>query len=261
MLFWILVSVTIVCFRAHWFKATPLKSVATYSVLESRELFNGHNLSALVYLAGAAYAAVHDQVDMAMICVGTFLSCSAYHLSHESMFFNLDFLFASASGFIFLWTLYLAAPLGDWNTHLYVDCCTPDIMYTQYGILAIPLGLLLFIGCGLPAEISEMKAQSVEKAGGSTSPYLQLCTHCRGDSAIYNWVHPLWHLLSGAAPLLCVHFFAHQCDTSPQFHNYTMGVAPIQFGVVTVPTVPLCSLATALALNLLGNAIGIMPIQ
>lgn len=257
MWFWGLVGLSIGCFRAHWCKTTPLKSEDCYIVLESRELFNAHCCSALVYAAGAVYAAMHSQLDLAMMCVGTFLSCSAYHLSHETRFFNLDFLFAAATGFVFLWTLLLAAPLGDLNTHLYVDCCTPSIVYTQYGLLAIPIGLLLFIGCGMPSEISEIRA--TEK---NTSPYLQLCTHCRGDSTVYNWVHPVWHLVSGCAPILCAHFFAHQCDnTSPQFRDFTMGVAPLEIGAVSLPTVPLFSLVAALALNLLGNALGVMPIQ
>ena len=253
-MFWFITTIIVVVFNTHWAASTPLKRNAAYQVLNTRNPWNAHNFTALIYLAGAVYAALQSQIDMTLLLLGTFLSSSWYHLSHESTHFNLDFLFAAALGFIFVWTMYLAAPL-DWKfevnsvdnalLHSFQVTCTPNLVHTQVGLLGMPLGLLLFVGCGAPCEIIPVKGP------------LPVC-FCRGESTIYNWIHPLWHIVSGCAPLLCIHYFANHCTDSP--HAHTMGIAPL-FENPGLPTVPIYSLGTALIINIMANAAGIMPLQ
>ena len=260
---WAIVVVLIVLGYAHWSKPTPTLNDSSFKInngrLEGRQLSHPLCASGLIYLVGAGYSIVMKQFDMGILLFLTWTSSLFYHISHEARFFNIDFLFANSMAIVFLWVMALATPTElRYSFGPYLDSstsvCQPAEAYVQIGLLACPLALALFVWCGQPADIV---ALSGEKSDAGCSYF------CRVDSEIYVRIHPLWHIVSGLAPLLCVHYFSNQCN---QMDGYTMGLPDVNVQIwptlsFHVPMLPSLALCTSAALNIVANSVGIMPLR
>lgn len=257
-----LVATIALVFYPYFGKATPTlvdKRFRFNNGNSTRPLSTPHILSGLIYLSGSFYALYHSQYDISILCFLTWFSSSIYHLTHESRFFNLDFTFAFAMALIFLWTMFLSAPeiylwafgidsLSATSLLRTSSGCRPSEPHFLMGLSGIPLGIFLFVACGHPADI--VPAKSVD--GKLKDECL-----CRQDNPMYNKLHPIWHIVSGLAPVLCIHFYSSMCAAS----SPVMGIIDVNVLSMRVPTVPALSLAVSLGFNLLANVAGIMPLK
>ena len=130
--------------------------------------------SSLLYGATFFYAIYTDQPIMAFLCVMTSSGSILYHRHRESMYFNLDNIFAMGQLLIYGWSLFLAF--------------TNDNEVSEYlliGVIGIPVAIFLLVYCGMPAEISWNESKGC-------------CI--RSSSSIYDFVHSIWHIVSGLGP-------------------------------------------------------------
>jgi hypothetical protein len=268
MLLWAIVVTLILIGYAYWAKPTPTLQDPSFKSnngrLEGRRLSHPLCASGLIYLLGAGYALAMRQFDMGVLLFMTWGSSLCYHIAHEARFFNIDFLFANSVAIVFLWVMALATPaelrysFGPYLDSSATTICQPAEAYVQIGLVTCPFALALFVWCGQPADIVTLGGG--EKIGGEKTD-ASFC--CRVDSEIYLKIHPLWHIVSGLAPLLCIHYFSTQCT---QVDGYTMGLPDLNLHVLPtlsfhVPTLPSVALITSAALNIVANSVGIMPLK
>lgn len=225
-----------------------------------------------MYLLGAVYASIEEQWDMAVLLVCTFLATLAYHTSREARYFNVDFIFAMSVALIYWWTMYNATPPEYWeamyfspgldNNH---QVCQPEELTFYLGVMGLPLCVFLFALCGAPAEIVAIDKNDLGQK-------ISVGCLCRRDSAIYNAVHPIWHIVSGIGPFWMVRYFRYYCaqDAGLVFgaRDWTLAQGPLSEivaalglgSILRVPAVFTVVVSTAIGLNLLGNSLGVFPV-
>ena len=181
------------------------------------------NLTYLVFGLFSLY--YFKERELAILQVFTFLGSTMYHFSKEANYFNLDQTFAGALGCIFVLSLY--------------DAYTVDLDYFLIGsFVALPLGIFLFDYCGMPADII----------------YEPFCCVRKGR-IMYDMVHSIWHIVSAMGPLACSFFYSQYF---PQDH-LVLGRGYLDPMTRYFPKVPVYSLLISLTVNMLGNAVGVLP--
>ena len=195
-------------------------------------------ISSLIYLFGSIFSFTQNQYYLALLQGFTWISSSLYHLSEESMFFNLDNIFANSLLLIFLWATF-------WS-----------FFFNSYILTAFVVGLhlaaFLFIYCGMPADLIEESTtiKATSKLRGSKFR--------RQLNLRYGYYHSLWHIVSGIGPFLCTLFFQRYCGD-----GITPGLVMCEGFLdkyLVFPAVPTISLVLGVLANILGNIFGIMPV-
>lgn len=176
------------------------------------------------YFLAALFAFVYSQHEMALVCFITSVGSSLYHRHREMMYFNLDHIFATSLMVVFIYTL-----ISSYRHHE---------VYFTVGAVGLPFGVFLLVYCGMPADIN---------LGPAPSSMLLCCI--RQGREMYDSVHNLWHLASGVGPFMAVWYFHHLATIDPESSHYAIHV---------LPTV---SLSISLVLNILGNIVGVMPLE
>ena len=179
--------------------------------------------TSLVYLIAALYAVHMKQPQIAAVCLVTYCGSSLYHLNHETMFFNLDNVFATTLLNIFMWSLIQAYRHGH-DT------------YFLLGALGLPVAIFLIVYCGDPADIAFVKQ-------------LTGCICVRSGRKLYDDVHTLWHFASGVGPFLALHYFLHVDNQSTIALDCNSAKLPY-----------ICVLI-AVIINIIGNYYGIIPLD
>ena len=156
-------------------------------------------------------------------CCGSTL----YHLRKEALYFNLDNTFATSLLFL---TFYAGALAFHVKDHL-------QISLTLGGL---PVAVFLIVYCGMPAIATRCHVSGAH------------IRQCAGNR--YDLYHTLWHFASGLGTAKTAHFF--------HVHWPTLQCGGPAFAAFPhMPVVPTLSLLLGLAVNIMGNHAGIMPVE
>eukprot|EP01036_Dinobryon_divergens_P028314 gene28314-37245_t len=144
-------------------------------------------VTSLVYLAASVYGLVKGQYEVSFLCAVTWWSSSSYHFFRESMYFNVDNIFAASLFIAFIYSLWISSGRADLE------------WYTNIGTIGLVLAGFLLIYCGNPATIS------------FDNSYSPACC-IRSGRALYDNVHSIWHLISGIGPTLSIWLFDYALE-------------------------------------------------
>jgi hypothetical protein len=156
-------------------------------------------------------------------------------------FFNLDNVFATALFGATVWMVIHAAFIQE------------DLFHTAVVMLGVPSAGYFITFCGMPAKFapSEHYPQKV----------------LRLKENLYELYHTIWHIISGAGEypgeILFVFYVAPGCFVCARYfslHGQELGVGYFD-SAQRIPLVPTLCVAIAIAINLLGNYIGVMPLD
>ncbi len=183
--------------------------------------------TSLVYAVPAVYAVSVKQYGMSILLGGTTVGSTLFHLTRETMFFNLDNVFAMSTLFMVLWALVCSIRLKEW-------------WFAFYILIFGPTSLLLNYACGMPGVICCSKHDATITV--------------RVSSPKYAYFHVFWHIVSGVVVLFITHFLA---TSFPD-----MEAGGLQFSLIPdLPIVPTVAFASSLGVNLYGNYVGFMPLD
>ncbi len=183
--------------------------------------------TSFAYAVPGVYAFSVKQYGMSILLAGTTVGSTLFHLTRETMFFNLDNVFAMSILFICLWALMCTIRLQEWWSALHI-------------IIFGPMSLMLNVACGLPGVICCSKHNAALTV--------------RVSSPRYAYFHVFWHIVSG----LVVTFITHFLATS--FPDLEAG--GLQFSLIPdLPIVPTFAFVSSLGVNLYGNYVGFMPLN
>jgi hypothetical protein len=160
------------------------------------------------------------------------------------MYFNFDNILATTLLNIYFWSFILSA---WYRTGIFCY----NIMC---GIFGIPLAICLLVGCGMPGELKIMKDSL-------------LC--CRCEPNRYKPIHSIWHLVSGVGLFIAAQTFfsiqklSEQLDCpSYMFHGeIELGSKCYFDSSLQYPVVPTITFIISIAINIIGNEIGLMPVD
>lgn len=192
------------------------------------------------YIIGAAFAFSYGQIDLGLVCAVTYMGSTLYHRYREMVFFNLDNTFATSLLIVFVYTILSA--------YFYHE------IYFRLGVLGMPVAVFLIVYCGMPADIHLR----------SVPPNDFLCC-VRTGREIYDTFHNLWHLASGVGPFMAVWYLDYiqhlpVCHESIELASGEICIEQIALTRATVG-LPYAAISIAFALNLLGNYVGVMPLE
>jgi hypothetical protein len=195
---------------------------------KTRSFWHASVWTSYIYGIAGLLAIALNQGALGSLCLWTCLSSTVYHLNCESRYFNQDNIFATSLMVTFVRTMYVCFHDNEspWSFEIFAA-----------GMLGLPVALFLLVYCGMPAEVEFDKSKD--------------CL-CRRDRPLYNYVHSIWHIVSAAGPFLSVIYFA----TAPSAPAGAY-LDPYEL----VPIVPASALLISLSINLLGNYLGIMPLD
>ncbi len=183
--------------------------------------------TSLVYAVPTVYAVSVKQYGMSILLGGTTVGSTLFHLTRETMFFNLDNVFAMSTLFVVLWALVCSIRLQDWWFVLYI-------------LFFGPTSLLLNHACGMPGVICCSKHDATVSV--------------RVSSPRYAYFHVFWHIVSGFVVTFITHFLA---TSFPD-----MEAGGMQFSLIPdLPIVPTVAFVCSLSVNLYGNYVGFMPLD
>lgn len=183
--------------------------------------------SSYVYGVAGLYSFHLGQYAFGTLQVVTCGGSTLYHLRKEAVYFNLDNTFASSLLFLTIYAGGLAIHVEDW-TH-----CVATMM-------GLPIAAFLIIFCGMPATLAR------EHKHG---PGFRQCA-----GAQYDTWHTAWHFVSGLGTMVTCHFF--------HFHWPHLQCGGPNIGALPhLPLVPTACLSLALAMNIMGNLGGVMPVH
>ncbi len=183
--------------------------------------------TSLVYAVPAVYAFSVRQYSMSILLGGTTVGSTLFHLTRETMFFNLDNVFAMSTFFLVIWALVCSIRLQEWWFVLYI---------MVFG----PMSILFNLACGLPGVICCSKHDATITT--------------RVSSPRYAFFHIFWHIVSGSVVTCITHFLA---TSYPD-----MDAGGLQFSLIPdLPIVPTVAFASSLGVNLYGNYVGFMPLD
>lgn len=168
-----------------------------------------------VYLFCSLIGIYYGYIELASLTFCTWIGSSMYHKYAESMYFNLDNIFATTQLFVYLYSLVLSYD--------------KNIYYYYFGLFGISVAIFFLVYCGAPADINMIKS----------------CSCIRSDRPLYNNIHTLWHLASGVGPGIAVVFF----------NDINAKEIPFFYSMLYF------SLLLAVIINIMGNYIGIMPLD
>ncbi len=191
-------------------------------------------VTSLIYLAAAIFAIYLGENYIATLCTFTCAGSVLYHRNYEMRFFNLDNIFATSLVVVFSYTLLSA---------FYV--CQEFFIA---GVLGLPLASFLLVYCGMPADITLNEDNSC-------------CV--RKSRPMYDMVHTLWHLVSGAGPLLSVLYFHSLRSGQHSLLGFAMERSPShpQWSASDAFAMALSAVCAGVLVNVAGNLIGIMPLD
>ena len=201
--------------------------------------------TSLVYFLPAVWGVAVGEWHMAFLCAATCFSSCIYHRHREAVYFNLDNVFATSLLSSYAWSLYLS-----YGTHE---------EYFIFGLVGIPVAIFLLVYCGMPADIAIMKEVI-------SSP---MCC-IRSDRPLYNSIHALWHMASGVGPILSLYLFytiSQEHNSSQLIVDITLQQKMVMGSVLSVdkwgylPVVPTVALLSGVVLNIVGNFVGVMPMN
>jgi hypothetical protein len=119
------------------------------------------------------------------------------------------------------------------------DSLFNDIVFLSIALVSIPVVCFLLVYCGLPAEIF----------------FPTSCCCCRRGRLEYEFVHSLWHVISGVGPIAYTVYF----------YKYHPGDVSLGAGYLDshgmIPTVPAISLIVSAAINVAMNIAGVAPLN
>ena len=202
-------------------------------------------ITSLIYAIAGAFAYYMEEYVFSVLCMITWVSSSLYHYYGEQLFFNFDNIFATSLLIIYGWSFYSSV----------VHHVLPT--YAACGILGLPLSLYFLAASGMPGEIQILR-QSLT------------CLRCQPEK--YSLLHSVWHIVGGLGLLLPSWFFhsyrkavepTHGCAHTNLFFSgpLTTGSFCYLDESLYFPVIPTIALFVSLLINLLGNALNIMPLD
>lgn len=191
-------------------------------------------LTSLIYLAAAVFAIYLGETYIATLCTFTCAGSVLYHRNYEMRYFNLDNIFATSLVVVFSYTLLSA----------FFACQEIFLL----GVLGLPLASFLLVYCGMPADITISADRSC-------------CV--RKSRPMYDVVHTLWHLVSGAGPLLSVLYFHSLRSGQHSLMGFAIERSPShpQWTALDAFAMALTAVCAGVLVNVAGNVIGIMPLD
>jgi small-conductance mechanosensitive channel len=144
-------------------------------------------------------------------------------------YFNLDSIFATSLIIVYIYTFYKS------ETEF-------DILHS-IGIFCLALAVILFVLCGMPAQIL------FDEITG--------CCCGRIEQKKYYHYHWLWHVLSSLAPILSVQYIK---SIEKNLNKDDINVLNDFENTYNVK-LPTVSLLFGLVVNIIGNISGIMPVK
>ncbi len=181
--------------------------------------------TSFVYAVPAVYAFSVKQYGMSILCGGTTVGSTLFHLTRETMFFNLDNVFAMSTLFVCIWALVCSIRLQEWWSALYI-------------LVFGPMSLMLNIACGVPGVVCCSKHNATITV--------------RVSSPRYAYFHTFWHIVSGFVVTFITHFLA------TSFPGMEAGGLQLSL-IPDLPIVPTFAFASSLGVNFYGNYVGFMP--
>lgn len=195
-----------------------------------------------VYGIASLYAIFAMQYFFALLCGITCIGSTYYHKYREMKYFNCDNIFATALLVIYVWSLY----------HAFINDAE---VYFNSGYLSL-VAIFLLVYCGMPADIT------------FTEEKPQCCI--RSGRPEYDTYHAAWHITSGLGLLLSIWYFAEVDNDMNRNSNIDltcfcgraiMGSSYYLDCHECFPVVPCLALGVSIFINMLGNAIGVMPLD
>ena len=205
-------------------------------------------LTSGIYLVGSIYALSCREVYMSLLCGGTFISSSLYHLYGEQQYFNFDNIFATSLLMIYMWSLYLSIFHHS------------NALHILSGLIGLPLAVYLLIACGMPGKLEYSKKVY-------SGRYYYTCMRCQ--PTIYPTLHSLWHIVSGIGILISIWYFHWLKVVHLDYYicpymytgEVTLGSGCYFDEYDLLPVVPCIALILSLLININGNIIGVMPVD
>ena len=211
--------------RSHLKNKLQNKSIILIEDKNFRKFSDILVYSNIFYFISCTYSMYLKQYYLSLFQFLTLLASSNYHLSSEILFFNFDFICATSLLIIFLESV--------------IDSYNHNLDYFYLAVLSFPVAIFLISYCGMPAEI-------IEKFKG--------CCIRKQRTADYSIYHSIWHFVSSLGPILSSYYFStHRSDT-------ILGYGYIDENNI-VPITPFVAITIAVNMNLIGNYLGIMPIE
>jgi len=211
-------------------------------------------ITSTVYALASVYALVSNQNQFSLMCLMTSIGSTLYHLSSETMYFNLDNIFATSLFLVFLYTL-----VSSYYHHE---------MYFHLGMVGLPVSLFLLVHCGMPADI-------VINYCSEDSNRIKYCT--RTNRHHYELLHNVWHLASCVGPFMTIWYMnyietqilVNEDDVDEGFAAYNADSDQVTFTSIgsMVHTTDIfkylhyISILISILINVICNYVGIMPVD
>lgn len=204
--------------------------------------------SSLVYAIAAIWAFILHESNISILCLMTSLSSTLYHINGEQLYFNFDNIFATTLLLLYTWSFLL-------SIQYYLS-----LAHVWCGLVGLPLAVYLLVASGMPGVI---------KIDTLTNECI------RHQPSKYAPLHTIWHVVSGLGLILMSYYFynVHKIITNSGLPNswdcgfFFKGTA-LTLGSVCYfdsnqqfPVVSVLSLLISVFINILGNVIGIMPLN
>jgi len=206
-------------------------------------------ITSSIYALASVYALTSKQYQFSMMCLMTSIGSTLYHLNNETMYFNLDNIFATSLLFIFIYTL-----VSSYYHHE---------IYFHMGVVGLPVSLFLLIHCGMPADI-------VINYCTEDKNRIKYCT--RMKLVHYELLHNLWHLASGIGPFMVVWYMDYikiqniinvdgndVASTAGSAQVYLISIGSME--QVILKYLHSTSIIISVLINVVSNYVGIMPID
>ena len=193
-----------------------------------------------IYLFAGSYAAYCNQPYLALLCTITSFSSICYHNFREGKCFNFDNIFATSLLIIYVISLFQSFGINDF--HFY------------FGLFGMPVAIFLLAYCGMPAEV---------KGGGESNG--SCCS--RSSRLHYDLIHSCWHVASGIGLIATVFFYTNlDSGAAPSDSSGASDIGQVMGSSLTLdgfclPLVPSIAIITAIAINIVGNITGAMPLN
>uniref|UniRef100_A0A7S1XWR7 Uncharacterized protein n=1 Tax=Phaeomonas parva TaxID=124430 RepID=A0A7S1XWR7_9STRA len=172
----------------------------------------------------ALYSFLSAQWSLGALQLGAAITSGLYHLSRETLFFNVDNVFGLSLGC----TVFVAVKLA-WDRGV--------MWYVIVNVLVLPVAGFLLVYCDFPGVV----VRQGEKA--------RRLAHER-----YDFWHAVWHAASGVVTLLNTYFLVTYVPES----ECGAGMEP---WFPYPSTVAFWSVLLSIGVNLVGNLAGVMPVD
>ena len=245
--FYTVITFLSICFLTYLKKESKYKK---YFLTNCNRLWSDKLvITSSVYALASVYAIASKQYQFSLMCLMTSIGSTLYHLNNETMYFNLDNIFATSLLLIFIYTL-----VSSYYHHE---------IYFHVGMVGLPVSLFLLINCGMPADI-------VINYCSEDNSRIKYCT--RMKQVHYDLLHNLWHLASGIGPFMTVWYMDYikrQNIINADWNNVASTAGIDQVSLISIGSMEQVifkclhstSIIISILINVLSNYVGIMPID